>query len=168
MVAKFVLPRLVGLVLLAVYHKTEKHESLTLAMPSKISDTRFKLNEASYFYDQMKNNQDNTDAFLYNLDAFVSAARSVTWVLRQKFSREAGFEEWYKAEELVIGKDYLYQFNRRRISITHTTGNLKNELRKKVSTHIVFKYDISPDESASADPASEAKVIYAIPMGIVE
>ncbi|MBC7108976.1 MAG: hypothetical protein H5T41_09395 [Methanomassiliicoccales archaeon] len=64
-----------------------------------MSNTRFKLNEAKYFLEQMKEHADSTEEFAYNLSAFLSAARSVTWIMQNEFKNVPGFEEWYSEKQ---------------------------------------------------------------------
>ncbi len=63
-----------------------------MAQEETISDIRFKLNEARYFFEQMKNNTDNSAYFIYNLNAFLSSAQSLVFTIRHKFKR------WYDKE----------------------------------------------------------------------
>jgi hypothetical protein len=58
-------------------------------------DTQQKYNEAEYFLEMMKENDENRQRFKYNLSAFLSAARSVTFVLQKECSKNPEFKEWY-------------------------------------------------------------------------
>jgi hypothetical protein len=58
-----------------------------------VSDTRFKLQEAEYFLEQMKRNVDNFAHFAFNLSAFVSAARSITLVMQYQYKIRVNTEE---------------------------------------------------------------------------
>ena len=51
------------------------------------SDTRLKLKEATYFFDQMRNNLDNRKYFMFNLIAFLVAGRSVTFAMQHEFKK---------------------------------------------------------------------------------
>jgi len=85
------------------------------------TDTRDKLNEASYFLEQMKNKQSDRDAFRYNLSAFLSAARSVTLVMQKEFDKALGFEEWYeKKQEVMKQNGDMKFFNEKRKMTIHT------------------------------------------------
>jgi len=44
----------------------------------------------------MIDNEDNNDEFGRYFNAFLSAFRSVTWVMQAEFSRCSGFNPWYK------------------------------------------------------------------------
>lgn len=72
--------------------------------------TRHKLNEARFFLDKMDEHyfdhvQHMFDeqplshpVFGYFLSAFLSAARSVTWVMKHEYKRIPGWEQWYTNE----------------------------------------------------------------------
>jgi hypothetical protein len=48
-----------------------------------VENAKFKLDEAKYYYEQMRVNFQDRRAFLFNLDAFLSAARAVTFVFKK-------------------------------------------------------------------------------------
>ena len=73
--------------------------------------TRHKLEEASFFltklnehyYDDLRNlfhGQKRAQTFAFFLSAFVSAARSVAWVMKSEYIRASGWKEWYEAQTL--------------------------------------------------------------------
>jgi hypothetical protein len=51
-------------------------------MSEYVAEARFKLEEAKFFYEQMKLNFQDRTKFLFSLDAFLSAARAVTFVFQ--------------------------------------------------------------------------------------
>lgn len=61
--------------------------------------TELKLNEAKYFLEQMERHADSPNEFVYNLSAFLCAARSVTFVMQEEFSRVPGFRKWYSKKQ---------------------------------------------------------------------
>lgn len=72
--------------------------------------TGHKLGEAKYFLEQMKRTHFDiayhladesppTPVFIYYLSAFVSAARSVTWIMRSEYGAVPGWKLWYEQEE---------------------------------------------------------------------
>jgi hypothetical protein len=69
------------------------------------TNTRDKLNEAYHFLEQLKEKQSERDVFRYNLSAFLSAARSVTLVMKKEFNKAPGFKEWYEKAEGAMKKD---------------------------------------------------------------
>ena len=46
----------------------------------------------------------------YHLNAFLSAARAVTWMLQKEMSEVPGFEEWYAARQAEMGNDKAARF----------------------------------------------------------
>ncbi len=85
-----------------------------------ITDTRDKLNEASYFLEQMKEKQSDRDAFKHNLSAFLSAAQSVTWFMQKEFNKAPGFKEWYEKKQEVMKQDGdMKVFNKKRRMTIH-------------------------------------------------
>jgi len=84
-----------------------------------ITYTRDKLNEASYFLEQMKEKQPDRDAFKHNLSAFLSAARSVTLFMKEEFGETPGFKEWYEKKQEVMKQDGDMKFfnEKRRMTI---------------------------------------------------
>jgi hypothetical protein len=71
-----------------------------MTQEKSISNTRLKLEEAQYFFDQMKANLDNPNNFKNNLSAFASASRSVTFVMQSEYEIEEDTKDpcwnWYK------------------------------------------------------------------------
>ena len=73
-------------------------------------DTSQKYNEAEYFLEMMKDNDENRQRFEYNLSAFLSAARSVTFVLQKESSKNPEFDEWYCKKQMQMKRDKLFKF----------------------------------------------------------
>ena len=64
-----------------------------------------KLEEAKYFYSKMIDEQENKDAFIYNLSAFLSAARSVLQYALNEVKTKSDGKKWYDslmASSLVL------------------------------------------------------------------
>ena len=51
------------------------------------------LEEAEYFYQKMEATSNSPKEFRFNLNAFISRARALTWVLKKQFSGKQGFSE---------------------------------------------------------------------------
>lgn len=66
--------------------------------------------EAEYFLEQMRKNSLGGKVFIYNLDAFLNAARSITFVLKKEFSTNPKFSAWYATKEEEMRKDDLMKF----------------------------------------------------------
>ncbi len=84
-------------------------------MPKQVTNIRFKLNEASYFYNRIKARQENFEIFIYNLDDFISAARSIMWVLNNEYCKREGFYEWYDKETLLPKDELDFLNDKKRI-----------------------------------------------------
>jgi hypothetical protein len=65
-----------------------------------VTKTREKLEEAKFFLEQLEADYKSA-RFQYYLSAYISAARSVTWVMRHEYNDVVGWEEWFskKPEE---------------------------------------------------------------------
>ncbi len=81
--------------------------------------TKFKLREAKYFLcqakksytDYLKNDVDkNRDIFLFNLGAFFSAARSITYYMQIQYAEKDQFWEWYCPQQRRMKKDREMRF----------------------------------------------------------
>lgn len=87
--------------------------------------TRQKLNEAPFFLTKVEKHADHIEKLLldrrtrdelcYFLSAFVSAARSVSWLMRSECCRLANWEAWWKAQEVNAPKELLRIFNDLRV-----------------------------------------------------
>jgi hypothetical protein len=64
-----------------------------------------KLLEAQYFLKQMKLVYQDDDEFRYNLSAFLSAIRSVTWHMQKQYERVQKFKRWYEAKRSEMKSD---------------------------------------------------------------
>lgn len=62
-------------------------------------NTEHKLAEAEFFLRQLEASHKAHSAFDFYLSAFISAARSVTWIMRAECSKKPGWKEWFKAQE---------------------------------------------------------------------
>ncbi|MGB6532573.1 MAG: hypothetical protein WBF33_31115 [Candidatus Nitrosopolaris sp.] len=70
--------------------------------------------------EQAKQNSNVYHIFIANLDAFVTEARSVTYIMQSEFNSINGFKEWYiiKQEEMKNDSDFDF-FNNLRVDTTH-------------------------------------------------
>ena len=85
-------------------------QKLEKSRGANIVDTQQKYNEAEYFLEMMKDNDENHQRFEYNLSAFLSAARSVTFVLQEESSKNLEFDEWYCKKQMQMKRDKLFKF----------------------------------------------------------
>ena len=81
--------------------------------------TRFKLRETKFFFyqvektynDYLKNDTDqNRDIFLFNLGAFFSAARSITYYMQIQYAEKDQFWEWYCPQQRRMKEDREMRF----------------------------------------------------------
>jgi hypothetical protein len=70
------------------------------------------LDEAFYFYSQMGKTLKTPKEFKHNLNAFLSRARAITWVLKKQYSGNPVFDSWYANEEKIMKNDELMVFFR--------------------------------------------------------
>lgn len=75
-----------------------------------MNEVRDALDEAEYFYQKMEATSKVPKEFRYNLNAFISRARAVTWVLKKQFSGNQKFSDWYAKEEKMMREDELMRF----------------------------------------------------------
>lgn len=67
-----------------------------------------KYREAGFFLDKTLSTDDK-DEMRYYLSAFLSAARSTTWVLEREYDEEPEFEEWYSEKQKWMKNDPLFR-----------------------------------------------------------
>lgn len=66
-----------------------------------MSKSKLEYNEAKYFYEQMKSKfkEGKTEEFKHCINAFLSSARSVTFVMQKEFRKYKEFDEWYELQK---------------------------------------------------------------------
>lgn len=69
------------------------------------TDTEYKLAESKFFLDQLKLNRGKLDKFNFYLSAFISAARSVHWVMNTEYGKVPGWTMWQKMKERTAPED---------------------------------------------------------------
>ena len=100
-----------------------------------MTETRLKLEEAEYYFEELKRNIENDRIFGFNLSAFVTSARSVTFIMQKEFHHIIGFEDWYTNKQRLIQSDNDFKFfNELRVATVHTKALQPN---KKVKVSIV-------------------------------
>lgn len=68
-----------------------------------------RLLEADFFVRLMRRSRER-EGFGYCLNAFVSAARSVTFLIQKEMSKVPGFAVWWNAQQESLGKDRAARF----------------------------------------------------------
>lgn len=102
------------------------------------SPTRKKHGEAKFFLGLMERNSGSFPDFNYYVSAFISAARSVTWIMRAEYQTKEGWEAWYDARQPTIVDDkFLKDANELRVK------SVKSE---PVQTNVRVTLDIPPEE----------------------
>lgn len=85
-----------------------------------MSETRHKLEEAEYFLDQTRANVEDPKPFVFNLSAFLSASRSVTFIMQKEFKKCSGFDDWYANKQIKMEQcEDLTFFNKLRVATIH-------------------------------------------------
>ncbi|PVX23273.1 MAG: hypothetical protein CW691_11075 [Candidatus Bathyarchaeum sp.] len=74
-----------------------------------MNEVKDALEEAEYFYQKMEATNIPKE-FRFNVNAFISRARALTWVLKKQFSGNQRFSEWYASQEKLMRKDELMSF----------------------------------------------------------
>ena len=74
-----------------------------------MSNTQDKLREANYFLQLMAEHSEDTDKFRYDLSAFVSAFRSVTFLMQKEHANHADFRQWYAGVQDRLKSDRKVQ-----------------------------------------------------------
>ena len=81
-----------------------------------MTKTREKLEEAKFFLDQLEKNYGHSPEIRYYFSAYISAARSVTWVMRNEYQDILGWEEWYVSQAPdTDGVQFLKRINELRV-----------------------------------------------------
>jgi hypothetical protein len=99
-----------------------------------VSATRTKLEEARFFLSQMEAAQFQHPTFAYHLSAFVSAARSVLWVMRHEFHEVPGWDTWYElCKASAEDRTFLKSLNDLRVAaVKFATPPVQNHLEVQI------------------------------------
>lgn len=73
-----------------------------------LSDTLGRLNDAEILLAQATVNSNDFPIFRANINAFVSAGRSVTFVMEKEFAHVNGFAAWYETKRADMKKDPIF------------------------------------------------------------
>ena len=83
-----------------------------------MGETRKKLAEAIYFIEQTELQfKQQLQSFEFNLNAFVNAARNITFVMQKEYSKVDGFTEWYDSQKIHSDAEAKKFINLRNISL---------------------------------------------------
>ena len=125
-----------------------------------------KLKEAGYFYSRMVSEIDNRDNLLFDLSAFLSAARSVLQYAFKEAQTKYGGQQWYD-NHITSSKVLAFFKDKRDINVhmqpvqvnQHTSIQLTEVVRSSESIHIkkfdqtgrlIGEYSSEPSEPPAA------------------
>jgi len=116
-------------------------------MSRSISIVEYKVQQTHFFLERIR--EAGLDFFTVQcfVDAFVGAARSITFAIQAVISNVKGFAEWYQEQQNVMKSDSICQFfnQYRRVSIhIGDTVVRGGEMRKDDGGSIVTKYYFLP------------------------
>ncbi len=94
-----------------------------------------KLNEAMYFYSRMLSDTDNREHLLFDLSAFLSAARSVLQYALEEARSKSGGQQWYDSR--VSASAVLTFFKDKRDINVHTEPIQVNQHASLQLTEVV-------------------------------
>ena len=77
------------------------------------------VKELEYFYKKLEEAKHIPSEFTYNLNAFISRGRTITWIIKKQYSKQPNFVSWYSQVEKEMRADELMQFfvNARNVSL---------------------------------------------------
>ena len=109
--------------------------------------TRFKVDEANYFLSTMKQTfNQHSDNFSFNLHAFLTAVRSITFYMQKQYKKCSGFPEWYSKKQIILSSDTDLRFllKTRNEVIHRKPVNTTSEIECKIPGAIII--DINNEE----------------------
>jgi len=102
-----------------------------------------KLAEARFFLEQLEGAGLNVFAARCYFSAFVTAARSVTFVLKAVLAHASGFPEWYQAWERALGSDPVARYllrQRNKVQKTGETGMSAGSMTRTADGELVVTH----------------------------
>jgi hypothetical protein len=100
-----------------------------------MTDTRQKYLEASYFYACLVEKQTSRYEFRYILSAFLSAFRSVTFLMQKEFNKFPEFQIWYALQKDKMKSDEVFKLLHSKRTMTIHTNVVKPNAHINVSIH---------------------------------
>jgi hypothetical protein len=139
-----------------------------------------KLSEADFFLTLLRNADLHDAAARYYFSAFVSASRSVTWVLQASMSGVEGFDDWYTTAQGKLKADRLADFfveirNRsekrglnplNEVPVAHLREHLLWQLRGK-REHVLVVPDPSGGQTVLTEALMASTDYFASLVGII-
>ncbi len=72
-----------------------------------MKSTEFVLNEVEFFLNKLEETKELFPDFDYYLNAFISSARSVLWIMKNEYGKIEGWQEWYDNTDVDSDKKIL-------------------------------------------------------------
>ena len=118
--------------------------------------TRNKMQEAIYFLEKMEQSFDDDTTFTYNFNAFLSAARSITFYMQKQYAHHEGFSLWYCQKQEKMKKDIeLKYLNQARVGALKTEPINKGATREiKFTVDAILSKENVPSTEQSKEPQS--------------
>src|ERR1700722_12943493 len=88
-----------------IVHDRDLADERWVKLRRNIPMTYLKLREAIYFFEQFATSLHNECAAYFNLSAFLSSLRAITFVLQKECSGKPGFQEWYGKKQQSMRRD---------------------------------------------------------------
>lgn len=115
-----------------------------------------RLCEANYFVRLMRRQQGYGDEFKYCLHAFVSAARSISFLLQKEMVHVPGFREWWALQQESLSQDRSARFFLKLRNYSQKEGRIST-VGIKIGKHWSFRFagnaEVVPDELLHRDVA---------------
>jgi len=123
-----------------------------------MTNTERKLDEARFFLNQLNINDPYFD---YILGAYLNAARSVTWIMKNEFIKIKRWMRWYVSKTLNDKeKTILKEINRLRIKSTKQDG-IKTDFFILDAIHVDEKYYADVKKMFDVPDGTEFKITVA-------
>jgi hypothetical protein len=115
--------------------------------------TRQKLEEAAFFlakvrdhYFDVLDEDEQARPFLCYLSAFVSAARSVAWIMRSEYKALEGWEAWYQSKQPELEDRALL----RRFTAIRNRSEKAEPLRIGIRLHLLLQGEAMPTDGETS------------------
>jgi hypothetical protein len=136
--------------------------------PLEEADDRFQ--EAHYFINQMMHEYHEPEPFRWNLNAFLQALRSVTFVLQKTLAHEPAFSEFWIAQQKLMREDELLRkfVDGRNVVVKERNLLLHSKVAFGVFNHrrlrVAFNFDI-PARMSSREALHRLR---SVPDGLID
>ena len=141
-------------------------------MEKELTRTQYKLAEAEFFLKHLEEHWRHLPHVDFYLSACISAARSVTWVMKSEFGNAPGWNKWYDEKKPSEDINNLFeQINKVRVNLTKTYP-----VKTVTSANLhVRPEDITPDimsylngghsETVQIEPIDHTNTVFNLKVG---